>query len=252
MISIAVVNQKGGVAKTSTCLAIGAELVKRGKKVLLIDLDPQANLTFSVRGNGDNGNVLSALLHTKNANAEVQEAGKFSLLASVPGLAGADTVLTSIGKEYRLREAIENISTDYDFCLIDCPPSLGILTVNALSASKYAIVPCQADPYSLQGLRQLSATAQAVKTYTNTALEILGIVIVRWNSRTVIRRELADVLRETAQEMGAELFKTRIRESISVIEAAAVRKTLLEYAPKSNAAADYKALTDEILTRINQ
>ena len=251
MISIAIANQKGGVGKSTTCLAIGAELAKRGHNVLLVDLDAQGNLTYSVRGSGDAGNVLGALLNTKKAGAELQKAGVFSLLASVPGLAGADTVLTSIGKEYRLKEALESLKDGFDFCLIDCPPALNILTVNALTASRFVLIPCQADPFSLQGIRQLAATAQAVKAYTNSALEVLGLVIVRWNGRTVIRRELADVLTETATEMGAELFKTRIRESVAVIEAAAVRKPLADYAPGSNAAADYKALTDEILTRIN-
>ena len=251
MISIAIANQKGGVAKTSTCLAVGAELVKRGHKVLLVDLDAQGNLTYAIRGNGDAGNVLAALLHPKKAGAEQQKAGDFTLLASVPGLAGADTILTQIGKEHRLKEALESLQDGFDFCLIDCPPSLGILTICALTASKFVLVPCQADPFSLQGIRQLAATAQAVKTYTNPALKFLGLVITRWNGRTVVRRELADVLTETAAEMGAELFKTRIRESVSVIEAAAVRKPLAEYAPGSNAAADYKKLTDEILTRIN-
>lgn len=251
MISIAIANQKGGVAKTSTCLAVGAELVKRGNKVLLVDLDAQGNLTYAIRGNGDAGNVLAALLHPKKAGAELQNAGDFTLLASVPGLAGADTILTQIGKEYRLKEAFESLQDGFDFCLIDCPPALGILSVNALTACKYVLVPCQADPFSLQAIRQLAATAQAVKSYTNPALKFLGLVITRWNGRTVVRRELADVLTETAAEMGAELFKTRIRESVSVIEAAAVRKPLAEYAPKSAVAADYKALTDEILIRIN-
>lgn len=251
MISIAIANQKGGVAKTTTCYAIGAELVKRGSKVLLVDLDPQANLTYAVRGNGEAGNIFDALLHPKKAAAEVQKAGVFSLLASVPSLAGADTVLTSIGKEYRLKECLESLNDGFDFSIFDCPPSLGILTINSLTASRYALIPCQADPYSLQGIRQLGATAQAVRSYTNPALEIMGLVICRWNARTVIRRELADVLTETAAEMGAEIFKTRIRESVSVIEAAAVRKSLAEYAPSSNAAKDYQSLTDEILTRIN-
>lgn len=250
MISIAIANQKGGVAKTSTCLAVGAELVKRGHKVLLVDLDAQGNLTYAIRGNGDAGNVLAALLHPKKAGAELQNAGDFTLIASVPGLAGADTIITQIGKEFRLKEALESLQDGFDFCLIDCPPSLGILTICALTASNFVLVPCQADPFSLQGIRQLAATLQAVKAYTNPALEILGLVITRWNARTVVRRELADVLTETAAEMGAELFKTRIRESVSVIEAAAVRKPLSQYAPSSNAAADYKKLTDEILTRI--
>lgn len=250
MITIAIANQKGGVAKTSTCLAVGAELVKRKHRVLYVDLDAQGNLTYALRGNWETGNALAALLQPKKAGGEVQNLDGFSLLASVPTLANADTVLTAIGKEHKLKEALAGLQNDFNFCLVDCPPSLGILSVNALTACKYVLVPCQADPYSLQGLRQLGATAQAVKNYCNPALEILGLVIVRWNGRTVIRRELADLLAETAAEMGATVFNTRVRENVAVIEAAALRKPLLEYAPKSTAATDFKALTDEILTRI--
>ena len=131
MRTIAIACQKGGVGKTSTCLAIGEALARRGSRVLYADLDAQGNLTYTLKGAADKGSVLAAIQRPDKTKDEVQEIEGGALLASAPSLSGADTFLTEIGKEYRLRESLEAVAADYDYCLIDTPPALGILTVNA-------------------------------------------------------------------------------------------------------------------------
>lgn len=248
MQTIAIANRKGGVGKTATALAIGEELARRGQRVLFVDIDPQCNMTETLRGNGEAGNILSAMLKPKQAAREVQQVASGALLASVPELAGLDTTLTAIGKEHRLQEALRPISGDFDYCLIDCAPSLNLSTVNALTASNWIVCPCQADAYSLQALRQLAGTVAAVREYCNPGLAIMGLLITRYDGRKVITRDLTALLASLAQDLGTRVFDTRIRENIAITEAAALRKPLRAYAPRCAAVRDYEALTDEILT----
>lgn len=250
MRTIAIACQKGGVGKTSTCLAIGDALARKGNKVLYVDLDAQGNLTYTLKGTADKGSVLAAIQRPSKAKGEVQEIEGGGLLASAPSLSGADTFLTEIGKEYRLREALEAVANDYDYCLIDTPPALGILTVNALTAAEAAIVPTQADMYSVHGIRQLAGTVEAVKTYTNPALYLMGLLVTRFNGRAIIRKDIAELLETAAQEMGTRVFNTKIRECTALVEAQAMRQSIFAYAPRSNAAKDYAALVDEVVTSL--
>ena len=252
MRTIAVAIQKGGCGKTSSVLALGDGLARRGLRILYVDLDAQANLSYVLKGGSEAGNVLDALQHPRKAAAAVQDIEGGGLLASSPALAGADTFLTEIGKEYRLREALSSIEDagSFDICLLDAPPSLGILTVNALTAAEAVIVPAQADIFSLQGLRQLSTTIDAVRAYTNKALSLTGLLVTRLNARAVIRKDITEMLAQAAHDMGTTLFKTRIRECTALVEAQALRQSIFSYAPKSNAAQDYGAFVDEVAGRL--
>ena len=162
-------------------------------------------------------------------------------------LSGADATITKTGKEHCLEEALQTIAGAYDYCIIDTPPALGILTVNALTACTGAIIPAQADVYSLQGIMQLQGTIDAVKRYCNPQLYIMGIVLTRYNPRSIIRREVRETLEQTAEQLHTKLYQTYIRECTALVEAQAMRRDIFSYAPKSNAAADYRALTEEIL-----
>lgn len=244
---LAVINQKGGVGKSTTAQAIGAGLILKGYSVLFVDLDAQGNLSYSMGADTKGYNALGALERPETAESEIQHTPSGDIIASSPQLAGADQIFTETGKEHRLEEALEPLRSRYDYILVDTPPALGILTVNALTACTGAIIPAQADPYSLQGVGQLARTIEAVKRYCNPNLSINGIVITRYNSRSVIRRELAELLDQTAEKLHTKVYKTKIRECVSIVEAQTVKKPIFTYAPRSNATADYKALVEEIL-----
>ena len=243
---IAVINQKGGVGKSTTAHAIGAGLTLKGHRVLYVDLDAQGNLSYTLRAD-TNGLTAMELLQGRNTQAAIQRTAQGDIIASSPSLAGADTIITAVGKEYRLREALEPLCGLYDYCIIDTPPALGILTINALTACNGAIIPAQADIYSLQGISQLHTTIETVKQYCNPALTIKGIVLTRYNSRAIISREVADMIEQTAGQLQTKLYKAKIRECTAIKEAQATQQDIYSYAPRSNAAADYTALIAEIL-----
>lgn len=243
---IAVINQKGGVGKSTTAHAIGAGLTLKGYRVLYVDLDAQGNLSYTLRAD-TNGLTAMELLQGRNTQAAIQRTAQGDIIASSPSLAGADTIITAVGKEYRLREALEPLGGLYDYCIIDTPPALGILTINALTACNGAIIPAQADIYSLQGISQLHTTIETVKQYCNPVLTIKGIVLTRYNSRAIISREVADMIEQTAGQLQTKLYKAKIRECTAIKEAQATQQDIYSYAPRSNATADYTALIAEIL-----
>ncbi len=243
----AIINQKGGVGKSTTALAIGSGLRLKGFKVLFIDLDAQGNLTYTIGASTQGYNALGILQRPETIKEEVQHTPQGDIVASSPSLAGADTVLSEVGKEYRLKEALTNISGEYDYCIIDTPPALSILTINALTACNGAIIPAQADIYSLQGIGQLNNTIQTIKKYCNPDLSIKGILLTRYNARSVLSREVTELIEQTAAELKTTVFKTKVRECTALKEAQAMKQDIFTYAPKSNATADYTAIIDEIL-----
>lgn len=247
MKTYAIINQKGGVGKSTTALAIGAELKTNDFSVLYIDLDAQGNLSYTLGATTQGYNAMGVLQRPETAAQEIQKTACGDIIASSPALVGADTILTETGKEYRLKEALEALNTNYDYCIIDTPPALGILTINALTACNGAIIPAQADIYSLQGISQLGNTLQTVKKYCNPSLAVLGIVLTRYSTRSVIGREVTELIENVAKELGTKLYKTKIRECTALKEAQAIKQNIFNYAPKSNAAADYSALVAEIL-----
>ena len=245
--AIAVINQKGGVGKSTTALAIGAGLSLKGYSVLFIDLDAQGNLSYTLGADTKGYNAMGVLERPETAKEEIQHTPQGDTIASSPKLAGADKLLEETGKEYRLKEALESLQGAYDYIIVDTPPALGILTINALTACTGAIIPAQADIYSLQGIGQLNSTIETVKKYCNPSLSIMGIVITRFNGRSIIRREVAEMLEHTADQLHTKLYSSKIRECTALVEAQATKQNIYSYAPRSNATADYKALVDEII-----
>lgn len=247
MKTIAIINQKGGVGKSTTALAIGAGLILKGYSVLYTDLDAQGNLSYTLGADTKGYNAMGVLERPETAKEEIQHTPQGDIIASSPKLAGADKLLEETGKEYRLKEALESLQGAYDYIIVDTPPALGILTINALTACTGAIIPAQADIYSLQGIGQLNSTIETVKKYCNPSLSIMGIVITRFNGRSIIRREVAEMLEHTADQLHTKLFSSKIRECTALVEAQATKQNIYSYAPRSNATADYKALVDEII-----
>ena len=245
--ALAMINQKGGEGKSKTALAIGAGLSLKGYSVLVIDLDAQGNLSYTLGADTKGYNAMGVLERPETAKEEIQHTPQGDIIASSPKLAGADKLLEETGKEYRHKEALDSLQGAYDYIIVDTPPALGILTINALTACTGAIIPAQADRYSLQGIAQLNSTIETVKKYCNPSLSIMGIVITRFNGRSIIRREVAEMLERTADQLHTKLFSSKIRECTALVEAQATKQNIYSYAPRSNATADYKALVDEIL-----
>lgn len=244
METIAVVNRRGGVGKTATAHAIGAGLARKGYKTLFVDLDSQCNLTFDVGGNPAPLTSMEVLSGTATAQEAIQHTKGGDIIPASPSLAVADTTITGTGKEYRLKEALAGL--DYDYIIIDTPPALGVLTVNALTASNSAIIPAQAEVHSIQGIGLLYEVIRAVQKYTNPALTIKGILITRYNGRAILSRDMKSNLEATAKELGTKVFTTPIRECTAIKEAQATQSDIYSYAPKSNATADYTALLNEL------
>lgn len=248
MKTMAVVNQKGGVGKSTTAAALSGGLCLCGRRVLAVDLDAQGNLSHTLRARPCPGkSVLEVLLGMVPAREAVQATDSGDLLPASKGLSGADAFLSETGKEYRLREALEPLGEEYDYCVIDSPPALGIATVNALTAADMAIVPAQADIYSLQGVEQLAATVETVRRYCNPGLKVDGILLTRYSPRSVLSREVRELMDRLAQRLGTRLYRASIREAIAVKEAQISRENLFTYAPGSNVAGDYRAFLEEAL-----
>lgn len=248
MKTIAIVNRRGGVGKTATAHAIGAGLALRGYKTLFIDLDSQCNLTYDIGVQKAPLTSMDVLSGTATAEEAIQHTGGGDIIPASPSLAVADTAIEGTGKEHRLREALEPLAGVYDYCIIDTPPALGVLTVNALTASQWAIIPAQAEVHSLQGIGLLYEAIQAVQKYTNPALKVEGILITRYNGRAILSKDMRGNLEETARELGTKVFATPIRECIAIKEAQAMQRDIYSYSPRSNATEDYTALIEELVT----
>lgn len=244
MQTIAVINQKGGVAKTTTAHNLGMGLALRGRKVLFIDLDSQCSLSMIVGANTEGLTVLDILTRKARAREAIQRGAGFDIIAGSEGLA-ADGILTATGKEYRLKEALQTLS-GYDFIILDCPPSLGIVSINALTAANTCLIPVQADILSLQALKQLYPTIETIRIYTNKELSISGIVVTRYNGRAILSKDSVEIIEVYAQEMGTKVYNTKIRESIAIKEAQAMSKDIFTYAPRSNPSQDYQSLINEM------
>ena len=241
------VNQKGGVSKTTTAAALWTGLNSRGKKTLAVDLDPQGNLTYYAGASSEGKTVLGLLTKEADAIEAIQHTDKGDFIASNSVLSGADTFIIETGKEYRLKEALAPIVQNYDYIIIDTPPELGILTVNALTACDRVIIPAQADVFSLQGIERLSHTIRMVKTYCNHDLTISGLLLTRYNSRTLLAQSIASDMSAISEKLGAKLFNATIREGVAVRESQLKQKCLFEYAPTAKVTADYEDFLDELL-----
>lgn len=253
MIALAIIAQKGGVGKTTTAQAIGSGLAKfHAAKVLYIDTDAQGNLsrTMEADSSGMSGaDALEVLTGRAGIREAIQHTPHGDIVASSPALSGSDRepTLSKVGREYRLRKALEAVSGDYGYCIIDTPPALSIITVNALTAADRVIIPAQADDYSLEALSRLRETIETVKAYCNPSLQVDGILLTRYNGRAVISRDIADMMQEEASALHTRIYSTQIRECTAVKEAQAVREDIFSYAPRSNAAKDYRSMIAEMI-----
>lgn len=243
----AIALQKGGTGKSTTAHALGQGLQARGRRVLFIDLDPQGNLSYTMRAEQGGPSAYEVVTNRAKAAQAIQRTEQGDIIPSSPQLSGADIEVTQTGKEFRIREALQPLQAQYDFCIIDTPPALGTLTVNALTAAGGVIIPVQAETYSLQGIGQLYNTIEAVRAYCNPNLTVEGILITRHSSRAILSRDMADTIEATARQLGTKLFRAAIREGVAVKEAQAMRQPLFTYAPDSNPAKDYAAFIEEFM-----
>jgi chromosome partitioning protein len=243
---IAFANQKGGVAKTTTTLNLAVAFAERGLRVLAVDLDPQGNLTMSQGMNPDTieRSMFDVLVH-RLPITEVIARTEIDVAVSSIDLAGAELALSSmIGRERALEKALLTVKHEYDYVLIDTPPSLGLLTINALVASNGVIVPVQCEYLSLRGLVQLENTMSMIRENLNPDVRIAGILPTMFDTRTLHSREAIEILEEN---FGDLVYRTRIRKTVRYAEAPVKGSSILKYDPNGPAADAYRALAEEVL-----
>ncbi len=247
---VAVLNQKGGVGKTTTAINLGAYLAKASQRVLLVDFDPQGNATSGLGLNKETiettsydilfrpGEVASAILESNTPG--------LNIIPANAGLAAAEVELVDkSGRELKLKQAIKGL--DYDLILIDCPPALGLLTVNALTAADLLLIPVQAEYYALEGLGQLLSVMQRVRQGLNPDLELFGVVVTMFDGRTSLSGQVYDELKK---HFGAKLFKTIIPRNVRLAEAPSHGQPIADHDKWSKGARAYKQLTKEVLKRV--
>lgn len=240
---IAVANHKGGVGKTTTVASVGAILASKGKRTLLIDLDAQANLTSCFLQqepeqtiyNAMKGEIELPITHVRD---------NLDLVASSLDMAGVELdIVGRLSREYILRNLLKPVADNYDYVLLDNPPSLGLVTVNALVASTELFIPLTAEALPTKGLQRLLDILKMVQQGVNPTIRLSGVIITRWEGSNIskgIEQQLRDLF-------GSSIFKTKIRKNVAIVEAQLYAKDIVSYAPKSNGAKDYESLTEEIL-----
>ena len=248
---IAVCNQKGGVGKTTTSINLAASLAHLKKKVLLIDTDPQANATsgIGIDKNEVEKSIYDILVDEVNIN-EVIKHTSYENLDVVPSsiaLAGAEVELVSaISREQRMKNSIAEITKNYDYIIIDCPPSLGLITLNSLTAADGVVIPVQTEYYALEGLSQLMNTFNIVKKHLNATLDVFGVLLTMTDSRTNISNQVSEEVRTHFKE---KVFDTVIARTVRLSEAPSFGEPIIEYAKNSNGAKQYLALAREVIER---
>ncbi|MBX0293194.1 ParA family protein [Hymenobacter sp. HSC-4F20] len=243
---LAFTNQKGGVGKTTSVANVGAGLARAGYKVLLIDLDPQANLTRGLGLEAPEYNVYGALLQEYDLKAyPVQE--NLGLVAGAPALSSFEKVKgDELDREYLLKDLLEPLHARCDYILLDCPPALGLITLNAYACADTLYIPVEAQLYATDGLEKVLEMVARVQRRLNPGLKIGGIFFTRFDGRKVLRRETAELIREKYPTL---VLTSTVREAISLGEAPHLGQDIFRYAPASPGATDYQALVQEILTR---
>lgn len=242
-----VLNQKGGVGKTTTAHALATGLNHQGYKALVVDADPQGNISYTMQADPTQTDLYEAMKGIVTAADAIQHTAQGDLISSSIDLAGADMEFTQTGREYLLREALDTISSDYTHVIIDSPPSLGILTVNALTASTDLIIPVGAEIYALQGLQQLLRTVGKVQKYSNPGLAIAGLLITRKGNKAIATRQLIDAIQQQAEALKIHLYRACIREAVAIREAQIMQGSLFDTHPHAKVTDDYNAFIGEYI-----
>ena len=251
-VCIAVTNQKGGVGKTTTTVSLGASLAARGLRVLIVDADPQANATsaLGIRGRDEAG-LYATLIEEDplERSIEATSTPNLWLVPTTPALAGAEIELVTVmAREFRMKRALESLRSQYDVILMDCPPSLGLLTVNALAAADEVIIPVQAEYFALEGLGHLSKTVEMIRRNLNPQLAIRGVLLTMYDSRTNLAREVEQEVRTHFPAT----FRTVIPRSVRLAEAPSHGEPITVYDPSSTGARAYEELANELIERLRE
>ncbi len=246
---IAVTNQKGGVGKTTTCAGLCGGLVKLGNKVLAIDLDPQGNLSFSLGVEVEDNFTIYDVM---KGNCDIADAViKGEICDVVPSnilLSGLELEMTGVGREYVLREQLGYIKKNYDYIILDTPPALSVLTINAYTASDELVIPMLCEVLSLQGIAQLRQTIFAVKRYYNKQLIVRGILLNKYNPHYTLTKEVEELAQMIAEQLDTIIFKSKISASVTIAEAPAHGESIITYSPKSRSAMEYMAFVKELIS----
>jgi chromosome partitioning protein len=248
---IACANQKGGVGKTTTVVSLASYLALDGHRVLLVDMDPQGNATSGagIDKESSSVSVYDVLLDDADPREAIQATAteNLSVLPSHRSLAGAEVELVpNAGRERRLKRVLDVVEDSYGFILLDCPPSLGLLTVNALTAADSVLIPLQCEYYALEGLGQLMATIDLIREHLNPGLTVKGVVLTMHDGRTSLS---ADVTAEVRRHLGNQVFEALVPRSVRLAEAPSYGQPIARYSPASRGALAYRAITAELLAR---
>lgn len=246
-------NQKGGVAKTTSAIALAQALALDGKRIMFLDLDPQENASNTLRLKDDHPSLYDLMTADEDDKTilsrclqKVEGCQNISAVRGDLRLSSADLQFNRQGREFIVREQLENNKEDFDAIIMDTPPTLGILTVNALTSADTVIVPISPDGYSLQGFIQLHDTIRTIKRYSNPNVKLGGILVTRFVTNAIVSREIRDIAKEYADLAGTKVYKASIRQTVVVSESISAQQGVYQFAPSSTAAQDYHAFMREV------
>lgn len=244
---IVIANQKGGIGKTTTALALSNYLHRAGLRTLLVDADPQANASDTYQADLLTHKNMYDLFTGTPATACIQSTKQGDIIAGSLDMAMADAQFTQQGREYILKNALQPVADRYDYIVIDTPPALGIITVNAFTAARSVIIPMVADRYSMQGIAKLSLTIDTTRQYSNPNLLVDGILLTKYNPRIVLNRQVKEMIEEIAKTLHTKVFSTCIRGSIAIGESQICQQSIFSYDNQSTVASDYTDFAKEYL-----